>query len=180
VFGTLAFVVSAASALVSTGLGAVLGPFQTFLTAIFDDALRYALLATLVTLIPRPGVLALSVIVAWLMRGFALGGFNPTDALNVFGHIFWLESCMWAVGVTRSGAWRDGHRVARFLRLGAGFATASLLSALGGLLVHMVLFRLFYAGWYVAALLALPGFLYVWTACLLATGFADSLRRVES
>ena len=43
-----------------------------------------------------------------------------------------------------------------------------------------VFYRLWYAGWYVAALLALPGGAYMVLACWLAVPFADSLRRVEA
>jgi hypothetical protein len=43
----------------------------------------------------------------------------------------------------------------------------------------MVLYRLYYAPWYVAAVLIGPGFLYVWLACGLGTRFAHSLRAVE-
>ena len=179
VFATLAFIVGTAAAVVAGVAGAVLGPFQTFVTNLLDDALRYALLATLVTLLPRPGVAALSLLITWLMRGVVLGGFSPVDVLFVGGQIFWLESCLWIAGLTRGDGGVDATRVRRWLRLGTGFATASLLTALSGLALSMVLYRLYYAGWYVAALLALPGFLYVWIACWWAAGFAGSLRAVE-
>ncbi len=179
VFATLAFLISTAAAVLAGAAGAVLGPFQTFATGLVDDALRYALLATLVTLLPRPGVVTLSVLVTWLMRGVVLGGFGPIDVLFVGGQVFWLESCLWLAGLTRSGAWVESGAVSRWLRLGLGFGTASLLTSLSGLVLSMVLYRLYYAGWYVGALLALPGFLYVWLACGFATGFAESLRGVE-
>jgi hypothetical protein len=179
VFATLAFLVSTAAAVLAGAAGAVLGPFQTFATSLVDDALRYALLATLVTLLPRPGVVTLSVLVTWLMRGVVLGGFGPIDVLFVGGQVFWLESCLWLAGLTRSGDWIESGAVSRWLRLGLGFSTASLLTSLSGLVLSMVLYRLYYAGWYVGALLALPGFLYVWLACGFATGFAQSLRGVE-
>ena len=179
VFATLAFLVATAAAVLAGAVGAVLGPFQTFATNLLDDALRYALLATLITLLPRPGIAALSVLVTWLMRGVVLGGFTPIDVLFVGNQVFWLESCLWLAGLTRGGGHVDVGFARRWVRLGLGFASASLLTAISGLALSMVLYRLYYAGWYVAALLALPGFLYVWIACGLATGFARSLRQVE-
>ncbi len=179
VFATLGFLVSGASAVVSSAVGAVLGPFAIFVTNLLDDVVRYALLATLITLLPRPGVVALSVLLTWVMRGVALGAFSPLDVVFVGGKIFWLEAALWIVGVTRAAAWVDGPAWARFLRLGAGFSVASALTSMTGIVAAMVLFRLFYADWYVAAVIAGPGFLYVWPACALATGFAASLRRVE-
>jgi hypothetical protein len=179
VFASLGFLVSGASAVVAAAVGAVLGPFSIFVTNLLDDVLRYALLATLVTLLPRPGVAALSVLITWLMRGIALGAFSPLDLVFVGSTIFWLESSLWVVGVTRAADWVDGPAVVRWLRLGAGFGVASVMASMTGLVVAMVMYRLFYADWYVALVLAGPGFLYVWIACALGTGFASSLRRVE-
>jgi len=179
VFATLGFLVSGISAVVSAATSAVLGPFSIFLTNLLDDVLRYALLATLVTLLPRPGVVALSVLLTWVMRGIALGSFSPIDVVYVGSKVLWVESALWIAGITRVPDWVDGSAVARWLRLGVAFGTSSVLTALTGLVVAMVLYRLFYADWYVAAVLAGPGFLYVWIACALGTGFASSLRRVE-
>ena len=178
VFATLAFLVSGASAVVSAAVGSLLGPFQIFVTNLADDVLRYALLATLVTLLPRPGVAGLTVLLTWLMRGVALGAFSPVDLVYVGSSVLWLEGGLWAVGVTRGAAWVDGAPLLRWLRLGAAFGLASVLTSMTGLVVAMVLYRLFYADWYVVAVLAGPGFLYVWIACWLGTGFASSLRRV--
>ena len=178
VFGTLAFLVSGASALVSAAVGAILGPFQIFVTNLADDVLRYALLATLVTLLPRPGVAGLTVLLTWLMRGVSLGSFSPIDLVYVGGHVFWLEAFLWGAGITRVAGWADASAVSRWLRLGTAFGFASLVTQFTGLVVTMVMYRLFYAGWYVGAVLAGPGFLYVWIACALGTGFATSLRRV--
>jgi hypothetical protein len=179
VFSTLGFLVSGASAVVSASVGAVLGPFAIFVTNLLDDVMRYALLATLVTLLPRPGTAMLSVLLTWLMRGVALGSFSPIDVLSVGGSILWLEAAMWATGITRSPRWVDDAAPARWLRLGTAFSAASVASSVAGLTTAMVLYRLFYAEWYVAAVVIGPGFLYVWGACALGTGFADSLRRVE-
>lgn len=179
VFATLTFVVAAAAAVITSAAGALLGPFQTFFTNLLDDALQYALLATLVALLPRPGVVAMAVLVAFLMRGIALGGFDPASVALLPGRIFWLEVCLWLAGITRSSRWLDEGRARRWLRLGAGFATASACSAAGALVTQMALYRLHYAGWYLVAVVLGPGFLYVWAACGLATGFSESLREVE-
>jgi len=48
-----------------------------------------------------------------------------------------------------------------------------------GLVVSVAFYRLYYADWYVALMLALPGFAYVVVGCALAVPFARSLRRVE-
>jgi len=178
-FSSLTFLVGAVGRVLTMGLATLLGPFAALLTGLVDDAFRYTLLATLVTLLPRPGTLALAVGTGWLLSGVATGSFGPTDLLFLGSRVFFLELLLWLTGVTRDPAWRDGPAVARFLRLGAGFGLASLASAAAGIALHMVLYRLFYADWYIAMMLLGPGFLYVVAACAVAVPFADSLRRVQ-
>jgi hypothetical protein len=178
-FGALTFVVGAAGRVLSLGVAAALGPFSSLVTALVDDAFRYALLATLVTLLPRPGVAALMQVTAWLLTGIALGGFGPTELIFLASGVLWLEGGLWLTGVTRSGRWREQPGWARWLRLSAAFSSASLLSGATGIVVAMALYRLYYADWFVALLLGGPGFLYVLAACAVAVPFADSLRRVQ-
>ncbi|MCB9781209.1 MAG: hypothetical protein H6742_21765 [Alphaproteobacteria bacterium] len=178
-FGALTFVVSAIGRLLTMGLASVLGPFATFATGLVDDCLRYTLLATLLTLVPRVGTASLAVLTGWLLSGIALGSFGPTDLLFVGGRVFWLESLLWLTGITRVVGWQDQGPWARWARLGLGLGGASLLTSATGLVLHVTLYRLFLAEWYVVAVLALPGFLYVLFACALAVPFAESLRRIQ-
>lgn len=180
VFATLGFVVTAGTALLSSLVSTLLGPFSMLVTGLVSDCLRSALLATLVVLLPRRGTATVFLLVGWLMQGVALGAFSPTDFVFVGSRIFWLEAFLWVAGLTRGGGWRDGSAVSRFLRLAGGFAGASLLSTAASIASQIVLFRLYYAAWFVGLLLALPGFTYDVLACLLATSFAASLRRVQS
>lgn len=178
-FSSLTFLVGAVGRVLTMGMATLLGPFASLLTGIVDDAFRYTLLATLVTLLPRPGTLALAVGTGWLLNGVAMGSFGPTDLLFLGSRIFFLESLLWLTGVTRNPSWRDGPAMSRFLRLAAGFGLASLASSATGIALHMVLYRLFYADWYIAMMLLGPGFLYVIAACFVAVPFAASLRRVQ-
>lgn len=178
-FANLMFFFSAASHLVGLGAATVLGPFSSLVTGLLDDAFRFALLATLVTLLPRPGVVTLAILVHYLMRALALGGFQVTDPILLASAVLWLEGGLWLCGVTRSGDWRDESAGRRFARMGLAFSVASVVGIAVGLVVAAVLYRLYFAGWYVALVLAVPGLLYTVIACWLATGFAASLRRVE-
>ncbi|MCB9765486.1 MAG: hypothetical protein H6739_37275 [Alphaproteobacteria bacterium] len=178
-FGALSFVVGAAGQLLTMGLATVLGPFAGLLTGLIDDALRYALLATLLTLLPRPGTAALATLVRWLLSGVAMGTFSPTDLLFVGGRVLWLEGALWLAGVTRNPRWLDEPPALRWLRLSTGFGVASVLTSATGLVLHVTLYRLFLADWYVALMLAGPGFLYVVAACGMAVPFAESLRRIR-
>ena len=178
-FGALSFLVSAAGQLVGMGVGALLGPFSILITGLVDDVLRYALWATLLTLLPRPGIAALGLLTHWLLSGVVMGAFSPTDVLFVGGRVLWLEGALWLVGITRSARWLEQGRLLRWLRLSLGFGLASVATSATGLVLHVTLYRLFLADWYVAMVLAGPGFLYVVLACWLATPFAASLRQIQ-
>lgn len=179
-FGALSFSVSAASQLIGMAVSAVLGPFSSFAVGLLDDALRTALWAALITLLPRPGVATLSLLVAYLLRVLALGSMGPMDVLFTGSHLAWMELCLYASGLTRGGAWREEAPWRRGLRLGLGFGVASALSTASGLALSASFYRLFYAPWYAAALIALPGFTYSALAAALAIRFSDALRRVEA
>lgn len=178
-FGALNFLASALGRLMSLGVATVLGPFSTLLSNLVDDALRYTLLATLVTLLPRPGVVTLAALTHWLLTGLALGDLGPTDVLFIGNKVLWLELMLWITGITRLPDWRESSAFRRWVRLGLGFGVASAITTLLSFALHMVLYRLFFADWYVALLVLGPGFLYVWLACLIAVPFAHSLRRVQ-
>ncbi len=164
--------------LFGVSIATVLGPFSSLLTGLVDDAFRIALLATLVALVPRPGVGALAVLVEWLLGGLTLGTLSPVDLLFVGGRVAWVEGALYVAGITRvpgwtqEGPWRQWGRLALALGVGGVPASATALA------LHMVLYRLFYADWYIAMVLALPGFLYPLAACALAVPFAGALRRV--
>lgn len=179
-FGSLMFVVAAVSQLLAMGVSALLGPFSALLTGLVDDALRTTLFATLLCLLPRPGVATLTLATSYLLRALALGNMGPVELLFFGGHALWLELCLWISGITRLSGWRDEGPGSRWLRLVVAFAFSSAINAVNGLVHSAVLYRLFYADWYVALLVALPGFLYPTLAAALASRFADSLRRVEA
>ncbi len=178
-FGALGFLVSALSRLLGMGVASLLGPFAMLVTGLVDDAARVVLLATLLTLLPRPGTATLAILVQWLLSGLALGELLPTDLLFVPNRVLWTELFLWVAGITRVAGWPDEAPRRRWLRLSVGLGGASLVGGALAFALHMVLFRLFFADWYIALLLAGPGFLYVVAACRLAVPFADSLRRVQ-
>jgi len=178
-FASLTFLVGALGRVLTMGFAAILGPFATLLTGIIDDAFRYTLLATLVTLLPRPGTMTLAVVTGWLLNGVATGSFGPTDLLYLGSRVLFLEVALWLAGITRVEGWHAEAPWRRWLRLAAGFGTASALSSATGMAIHMVLYRLYYADWYVALIVGGPGFLYVVIACAVAVPFAASLREVQ-
>ncbi|MES2638691.1 MAG: hypothetical protein V4850_04395 [Myxococcota bacterium] len=191
-FGSALFLVGTAADLIAMGVGALLGPLSSLVTGLLSDLGRYTLLATLITLLPRVGTLTLAVLTGWFLRGFTTGSFAPVDLLYTGTAIGIGEAFAWLAGLTRGGLlggpggvsgrkdWRDGTPTARWARLSFGFAGAAVCTTLCGLWMHIILFRLFFAPWYMAMQVLVPGLLYTVLACRVATGFAASLRRVEA
>ncbi len=178
-FSSLSFIVGLVGRLLTMAFSTLLGPFAVLISGLVDDVLRTALLATLLSLRPRPGTLGLFVLTSWLLSGLALGSFTPSDLVFVGARVFWLEGLAWLFGLTRGAAWLEQARPLRFLRLSAALGGASVLTSAIGLVLSVTLYRLHLAGWYVGLMLALPGFAYVLIGVALSLGFTDSLRRVR-
>jgi hypothetical protein len=177
-FATLGFGLGTVTSLAGLVASALLGPFSPIAVGIVDVVFRFSVGATLVTLVPRPGVVSLSILTEWLLGAMLLGNVNASDVLFVGDRVFLYETALYVAGITRSPAWRDEPRVARWLRLSLAFGAASACTSAVGLVLHMTLYRLFFATWYIVLLIALPGFLYVMIAMIVAVPFAASLRRV--
>jgi hypothetical protein len=175
-FCAATFVVATASQVAALGVGALLGPFTPLVFGLFDDTFRTVLLAGLVALVPRPGVVALATLVGWILRGLALGSLHPLDLLYLGSATFWLEACLWMSGVS-TGAWLRDPPWRQRLRLGFGFGVGQLVTAALGLATSAVLYRLHWSSAYVAAMIGLPGFLYVLLAVEPARRFAHGLRQ---
>lgn len=174
--GSALFVVGGVADLLTVSLSALLGPFSVFLTGLPNEAARVLLLGSLLSLRPRPGTLSLALLVGWLMRGLALGAFTPTDPLFVGSSILFGELCAWGAGLSRGHSWAD--HPGSWLRLSLAFCLPSLASALGGLTVHAVLYRLYYAPWYLVLVGIFPGLLYPFLSSFLAARLVRRLQQV--
>ncbi len=171
-FATLSFVVNAAVQVVGFGFASLLGPFAFLVTGLLDDTVRACLLATLLLLRPHPGVCALSVLVGWMLRSVVLGSASPTDLLYLTGHVFFLEASLWLFGLTRG-------KLLTFLRLGLSFVVTYSLTILTALAFNVVLYRLYYADWYIGLSVFANGIVFPLLACGIAIPFAKTLKRVE-
>jgi hypothetical protein len=172
-FGSALFVVGTASDILSMAVGAVLGPFATVVTGLVSDVGRYVLLGTLLALLPRPGILSLALCTGFVLRGVAMGSFAPADLLYLGASVAFHELAAWISGLSRG-------REATWARLSGAFGGAAVAVTLSGLWLHVILYRLFFATWYVALQVLVPGLLYTVIACRLAAPFAASLRKVEA
>ena len=178
-FAAVAFLFNAASLLIGVGVATVLGPFSPLLTGLIDGAARAAMLATLLTLHPRPGVAGLYLLTQALLSAFTFGRIGLIELLFVAKRLFWVELFLRTFGLTTHPAWRDEPRLRRWARLAAALCCAEVISEATSLMLSVALYRLFLADWYVVMMLLGPALGYTALACALAVPFAESLRRIQ-
>jgi hypothetical protein len=178
-FAAVAFLFNAASLLIGVGVSAVLGPFSPLLTGLIDGAARAAMLATLLTLHPRPGVAGLYLLTQALLSAFTFGRIGLIELLFVAKRVFWVELFLRAFGLTTRPSWRDESRLRRWARLAGALCCAEVVSEATSLMLSVALYRLFLADWYVGMMLLGPALGYTALACALAVPFAESLRRIQ-
>ncbi|MCK6529021.1 hypothetical protein L6R50_16160 [Myxococcota bacterium] len=178
-FGTALSVIGFAADLLGTVAAAVLGPFQVLVLGLVQDLLRYSLVATLLLLAPRPGTAALAMTTGFGLHALALGGVSPTGLLFLGTAVALQESLLWVAGVTR-GRWAEPGTpfLAQWIPLAAALTTASAASAFASLALHSVLYRLFFAPWYVALVVLVPSGLYVVIAAAVGLRLGRGLREV--
>ena len=114
-----------------------------------------------------------------MLGALSLGHFGPSQLLIIGNSVLWTELFLWVTGVTRSDAWTRGPAIWMWLRVASALALANLMTGAIGLVLAAVLYRFYYADWYVAMILAGPSFGYVLLGCAIALPFARSLREVS-
>ena len=178
-FSSALFAIGGATDLITVSVSALLGPFSTLLTGLIGDVGRIVLLGSLLGLIPRPGVLALCTLCGWLLRGLAMGGFSVVDAFYLGIAVSFGEGFAWIAGLSRLPGWVQESRGRRWLRLSLAFGGSALLTSLTGIWLHMALYRLFFADWYIFMQSVVVGFGYAVLAAWIASRLVSSLQGVS-
>ena len=176
-FGTTIFIaVNVPSTLLTNLISALLGPISSLVTGLINEMLYYALLTSLLVLLPKFGVIALVSAVRLLLGGVTLGLLTPTILLHVVTAVLLLEV---------------GFQIARKITLDSGAiggANLLILAFIFGLCdaltvyvefqLSMTLYRLFYADWYILTRILVDGFTYTFIGVLLGKRLGAGLWRV--
>ena len=176
-FGTTIFIaVNVPSTLLTNLISALLGPISSLVTGLINEMLYYALLTSLLVLLPKFGVIALVSAVRLLLGGVTLGLLTPTILLHVVTAVLLLEV---------------GFQIARKITLDSGAiggANLLILAFIFGLCdaltvyvefqLSMTLYRLFYANWYILTRILVDGFTYTFIGVLLGKRLGAGLWRV--
>lgn len=176
-FGTTIFIaVNVPSTLLTNLISALLGPISSLVTGLINEMLYYALLVSLLILIPKFGVITLVTAVRLLLGGVTLGLLTPTILLHAVTAVLLLEF---------------GFQIARKITLdsgaigGANLLTLALIFGLCDAFtvyidfqLSMTLYRLFYADWYILTRILVDGFTYTFIGVLLGKRLGSGLWRV--
>ena len=163
-FGTCAFaVVNVPSTLLNDFLHIFLGPFSFFISGMFSGIMLYMLTGALVTLIPLHGVASLMAAMRLLLGMLAFGHMSPLVFLSYGVNAFLLELALAGTGFTAASlptnpvAQFSWQRMAMLALACAAADTVATYITMQGM---AVLYRLYFADWYIWMVMAVNGFLY--------------------
>ncbi|WP_243684481.1 hypothetical protein [Methanosarcina barkeri] len=173
-FGTVSFAAISLPMTILWDLShAIFGPFSFLFTGLFNEILLYMLIASLVVLIPKPGVISLFMMVRFLLGGFITGSFTPITFITLSINAIILEFLLYVAGVTGKNPAPDNR-----LRMGIICGFADVISGYVSFSVWMVLYRLFYSNWYIAVNLLIDGFLYTFIGTWFGISLGNRLKKV--
>jgi hypothetical protein len=152
---------------------AIFGPFSFLFTGLFNEILLYMLIASLVVLIPKPGVISLFMMVRFLLGGFITGSFTPITFITLSVNAVILELLLYTAGITGKNPAPDNR-----FRMGILCGFADMASSYVSFSVWMVLYRLFYSDWYITANILIDGFLYTFIGTWFGISLGNRLKKV--
>ncbi len=175
--GSLQFCLSFAGGWVSSVLYALLGPFNCLVGGFLTEVLTYLIVTAILYLVPRVGAMTIAGVISYLMGGIMFGTFGLADLLFVGSALAFREIFLLAFGVTRFHPGPGKPPALLPMMLALGFADAA--ATFTNLALFAVLYRLFYAPWFIVMNVAITGFLYTCVGVWLGRSLGRSLREVR-
>ena len=175
-FGTVTFVtVNLPQTVVWDIAHVILGPFSFLFTGFFSQTVLYALMVALVMVLPRPGAVALMIIIRFILSGFIFGHFAPVQLLSYAVLVVCLEGALYMTGVTRNTS-NDFGTVGKAMLVGLACGLVDIITSYMNFMAFMTLYRLFYADWYIYATI-IAGFAYTTCGAAIGCRLGASLKR---
>ena len=180
-FGTCAFtVVNVPSTLLNDFFHIFMGPFGFLITGMFSGVMLYMLTGALITLIPLHGVVSLMAAIRLLLGMVAFGHMSPIVLISYGVNAFLLEITLALSGITSAriqDATPAGFTIRGMVMLALACAVADTAATYVTMQGMSVLYRFYYADWYIYMVMAVNGFFYtmIGAACglLLGSRLAD-------
>jgi hypothetical protein len=179
-FGSAKFLVSLAPRFFLNELfNGLLGPFSVFATGLFREGITNLFVMALVVLIPMPGVVTLSMLIS-LVLFCLLGGFNPVVILFMLVAMSTMEIGLYITGFTRRPEDHFTQRPKALMLAAIGMGTAGAFATFVDYNLYMLLYRLYYANWFIWTNILVVGFVY--TAVFAPAGviLGNKLKKVAT
>lgn len=161
-------------------LAGLLGPFAIFVTGLGNEGVSGMLMAATITLVPRVGAASLTLATLWLLNSLFTGQFGLVDIEFVILSCLACELTLALLGVTTTSQIRRPARHAPWsmvLRVALALGSAKALALYLDLCLVQVLYRLYFAPWYVLAVALCVGLGYGATGAAAGTVLGYQLRR---
>ncbi|MEN6564906.1 MAG: hypothetical protein ABFC57_01240 [Veillonellales bacterium] len=172
-FGTVTFVVvNLPQTLLWDIAHVVFGPFSFLFTGFFSQTVFYALVVALAVVLPRAGVVTLMLIVRFILNGFIFGHFTPVLLLSYAMLAICLEGALYAAGVTREAAVNGKGRITLVACACGG---VDVVTAYMNFMAYLTLYRLYYAEWYIYAVM-FAGFIYTVVGAFAGCRLGNTLK----
>jgi hypothetical protein len=177
-FGTAKFLISLVPRFFLTEIfNGLLGPFAAFATGFFREGATCLFVMALVVLIPRPGVVTLSMLMS-LVLFCLLGNFNPVVILFIIVSMSTMEIALYLTGFTRRQAQNFTRTKKAMISAAVGLGAAGAFATFVDYNLYMLLYRLYYAKWYIWANIIVVGFVYTAIAAPLGVMLGNKLKQV--
>jgi hypothetical protein len=179
-FGSAKFLVSLVPRFFLNELfNGILGPFSAFATGLFREGIVNLFIMALVVLIPLPGVVTLSMLMS-LVLFCLLGGANPVIILFMMVSMSTMEIALYLTGFTRGPENHFSQRPKALILAALGMGMAGAFATFVDYNLYMLLYRLYYANWFILANIFIVGFTY--TAIFAPAGvmLGNKLKRVAT
>lgn len=183
------FLIAYTSRLAADAFAALAGPFAVFLAGIGNEGLTSALVAALLVLVPRVGVLTLSSLTVFLLQAMFTGQLGLVDLLMVTVSIVVQEGLLFLLGITRAAASNSAagnslsetvkHRLtpAYAMRIALAIGLGNALALYAQFCLATELYRLYFATWYVLAVAVVTGLIYGGLGAASGAALGFQLRR---
>lgn len=182
-FGTTTFAcVNVPSTLLGDFFHVLLGPFGFLITGLFSGVFQYMLLIALFTLIPRSGVITLIMMIRMLLGMLAFGHITLPGILSYGLQSLGLELAVYRYSHNPKAQQRflQGKSIDReSICLALACALADCVTTYINLQASVVLYRLYYATWYILLVMAFNGFFYTVIGVFCGTALGRQLLKIK-
>ncbi len=159
-FGATKFLVSLVPRIfLNELLNGLLGPFACFATGLIREGISSLFIMTLVVLVPLPGVVTLSLLMSTVLTCL-MGNFNPLIILFMVVTMSTSEIVLYLTGFTRAGSPEFSRTRKAFVLAALGMGAANAFATYVDYNLYMLLYRLFYAKWFIWANIIVVGLIY--------------------